>query len=303
MTVYVSADDYVAKEVFDAFESKTGIEVRWVGDAEASKTTALVERLIGERENPVADVFWSSDIMGALALQSEGLLEPIGSEVTQQWPLSLKDAELRWFAFSPRARVIAFNSEKDAKEELPIDWWSYANASFADPRFGTTGTHFAAMSLFEEEFSAFAPKLSSAPMLGGNAATVQAVIDGRARFAMTDSDDVFAAQAKGHPVDLIYPAHSSSTGMGTLYIPNVVCAIDGASQRAEAQAFIHFMLSDEVARILANSDSKNFPVQTEVQQEFPDLQMINPLDVDWWEVFRVKEQVVSGIMQSSNAAQ
>ncbi len=299
----MSADDYVAKEVFAAFTSKTGISVNWVGDTEASKTTALVQRIIQEKKNPIADVFWSSDIMGALALQSANVLEPCQTSVTTQWSSALKDKGMNWFAFSPRARVVAFNPEVENINELRTDWWSYASASFADPRFGTTGTHFAAMSQFEASFQKFQSNIGNAPMLGGNAATVQAVIDGRARFAMTDSDDVFAAKARGHSIDFILPRHDDSEGGGTLYIPNVVCIIRGAENRQEAEAFINFMLSDETARILARSHSKNFPVQSNVQAEFPELQMIDPLVIDWIDVFQVKEEVISGIMQSISTNQ
>ncbi len=298
LTVYVSADDYVAKEVFNAFTEQTSISINWVGDTEALKTTALVQRLIKEKEHPVADVFWSSDIMGALALQSAGVLEPCQTSVTLQWPSTLKDTGMHWFAFSPRARVIAFNPAVENRSELPTDWWSYASASFADPRFGTTGTHFAVMSRFENRFKEFEPNLRNTPMLGGNAATVQAVIDGRVRFAMTDSDDVFAAQARGHSIDYILPRHDGTEGGGTLYIPNVVCLIRGARHNEEAKAFINFMLSDKVARLLAKSHSKNFPVQPSVQLEFPNLQMIDPLVVEWEDVFDVKEQVISGLMES-----
>ncbi len=57
LTVYVSADEQIAREVFAAFTKKTGTVISWVGDTEASKTTALVQRLLRERERPVADVF------------------------------------------------------------------------------------------------------------------------------------------------------------------------------------------------------------------------------------------------------
>lgn len=303
LTVYVSADDYVAKEVFAAFTKKTGIRVNWVGDTEASKTTALVQRIIEEKENPVADVFWSSDIMGALALQSADVLEPCQTTVTTQWPSAHKDERLLWFAFSPRARVIAFNPEIDDEEDLPTDWWSYSSAAFADPRFGTTGTHFAAMSTIEQSFEKFQLGLGDSPMLGGNAATVQAVIDGRERFAMTDSDDVFVAMARGHSINFIFPRHSDAEGGGTLYIPNVVCLIRGTRNKESAEDFVNFMLSDETARILARSHSRNFPVQSTVQSEFPELQMVDPMVVDWDEVFQVKEEVVSGIMQSISTSQ
>ena len=50
VTVYVSADEQIAREVFSAFTIKTGIEVEWVGDTESSKNTSLVQRLIREKD-------------------------------------------------------------------------------------------------------------------------------------------------------------------------------------------------------------------------------------------------------------
>ena len=68
LVVYVSADEYIAREVILAFTQQTGIPVDWVGDTESSKTTGLVTRLRRESGNPVADVFWSSENIGTLQL-------------------------------------------------------------------------------------------------------------------------------------------------------------------------------------------------------------------------------------------
>ena len=61
VVVYCSADSYVATPIFEAFTEETGIEVRYLGDTEATKTVGLIEKLRAEKANPRADVFWSSD--------------------------------------------------------------------------------------------------------------------------------------------------------------------------------------------------------------------------------------------------
>ncbi|MHC5009094.1 MAG: hypothetical protein ACYTGF_17245 [Planctomycetota bacterium] len=60
VVLYVSADDHIARQVVGAFERETGIRVATVGDTEQTKTTGLANRLRAERDNPQADVFWSS---------------------------------------------------------------------------------------------------------------------------------------------------------------------------------------------------------------------------------------------------
>jgi ABC-type molybdate transport system substrate-binding protein len=73
LVVFVSADDFLARQVIHAFEEETGIRVEMVGDSEANKTTGLVTRIRNERYNPVADVFWSSEAFMMIQLADEGL--------------------------------------------------------------------------------------------------------------------------------------------------------------------------------------------------------------------------------------
>ena len=147
--------------------------MEWVGDTESSKNTSLVQRLIREKERPIADVFWSSENIGTLQLATEGILTSHKSNVTESWPEQYQDPAGLWFAFSPRARVIAYNPVETSRDEIPEYWWNFTDAAMADPRFGTTGTHLAVMASDDERFSLFVQGLRRKPLLGGNAATVR----------------------------------------------------------------------------------------------------------------------------------
>ncbi len=296
LTVYVSADEQLAREVFSAFTHKTGIEVAWVGDTEASKTTALVQRLLREKKIPVADVFWSSEILGTIKLAQEGVLQPCLSEKTQTWPEQYRDESLRWFAFSPRARVIAYDPRKIQRDQLPKTWWEYGDAAMADPRFGTTRTHVAVMSLFPEKFSEFLASTKGTYFLGGNAATLQQVIDGTKRFAMTDTDDVHFAIERGESVAMHFPMHSESEG--TLLIPNTVSIISGCEHEDLATEFVNYLLSDEVAELLASSTSHNIPLQRTVADKFPKLQVLSPLQVDYYKAAAFQDEAIARMMRS-----
>ena len=296
LTVYVSADEQLARDVFSAFTQKTGIEVAWVGDTEASKTTALVQRLLREKEMPIADVFWSSEILGTIKLAQEGALQPCLSDKTQAWPKEYRDESLRWFAFSPRARVIAYDPNKIQRDELPKTWWEYGDAAMADPRFGTTRTHVSVMSLFPEKFSEFLASSKGTYFLGGNAATLQQVIDGTKLFAMTDTDDVHSAIERGESVAVHYPMHSETEG--TLLIPNTVAIISGSEHEDLATEFVNYLLSDEIAEFLASSTSHNIPLQRTVADKFPELQVPYPLQVDYYKAAAIQEEAVSRMMRA-----
>ena len=62
VVVYTSLDQIFSEPVLREFEKETGIKVRAVYDVEATKTTGLVNRLIAEKNNPQADVFWNSEV-------------------------------------------------------------------------------------------------------------------------------------------------------------------------------------------------------------------------------------------------
>ncbi|MDP7005430.1 MAG: extracellular solute-binding protein [Phycisphaerales bacterium] len=298
VTVYVSADEQIARTVFNLFTERTGIEVLWVGDTESSKTTALVQRLIREKTNPVADVFWSSEIIGTINLADEDVLTSYTSEVAEKWPTNNRDDKYRWFGFSPRARVIAYDPTRTKTTDLPSMWWEYDQAAMADPRFGTTGTHLAVMSTFPEQYDKFTNKVKGNYLLGGNAATVRAVVNGLVEFAMTDTDDVHAAKENGASIEMYYPRHHEGEGGGTLLIPNTVAIINGCNHPDLAGTFVDFMLSDEVAIVLARSPSHNIPLQGHLAKQFPELVVEDPLVIDFAKAAEMHKKIMPSIIDT-----
>ncbi len=286
VVLYVSADEYIAREVIAAFEEKTGIVVDMVADAEAKKTTGLVERLRSERDNPLADVFWSSEIFMTISLADEGVLVPYQSEATGSWPEAFRDEDDRWYAFAGRARVIVYSTERVAAEDIPKTWTDLTNSYLkdriviADPRFGTTGGHLGAMKAYWDRNAM--PGYYSAYLLGlrdngvrmlpsGNAGVVRAIVAGEADLGFTDTDDVWAFQAQGAKIDLVYPdhTHEDEPGNGTLLIPNTVGMVAGGSNPGQAGRLIDFLLSEQVERILAESVSHNIPIRPSLSELYP----------------------------------
>ena len=198
--------------------------------------------------------------------------------------------------FPPRARVIAYDPKKISEEELPRFWWEYSDAVIADPRFGTTRTHVTVMAEFPKQREKLFAAMHQKPMLGGNAATLQAVIDGQALFAMTDSDDVYGAIERGKSVAMYLPRHYEGRGGGTLLIPNTAGIVSGCANPTLAKTFVDFLLSDEVATMLATSTSHNIPIQTSVAMQFPNLAVEDPLNVDFYKAASIEEVQITVVM-------
>ena len=107
VVVYTSLDKVFSQPILEAFEKETGIKVLPVYDSEATKTTGLVNRLIAEKGNPKADVFWNSETGRTIVLTKKGVLAKYVSPSAADIPGQFKDPEGCWTGFATgRAHTI-----------------------------------------------------------------------------------------------------------------------------------------------------------------------------------------------------
>lgn len=90
VVIYTSLDQVFSEPILQAFEKNTGIKVKISYDVEATKTTGLVNRLIAEKDNPQADVFWNSEIARTILLKNEGILALYFSSSAEDIPSQFK---------------------------------------------------------------------------------------------------------------------------------------------------------------------------------------------------------------------
>ena len=272
LVVYTSLDEVVAREELALFAGTTGsncgVAARY--DTEAMKTTGLANLLRAERDAPRADVFWSSEQFQMSALASEGVLARLADALLANWPKPWQDTNGRWIALNARARVLCFDSRKVDALGAPQLWSAFAAVEYpagiviADPRFGSTRGHFAAMRQVYEhaEPGLFARMLAGLKrshtrlLPGGNAAVVDAVLRGEAQFGFTDTDDVITAMQAGKPIGFTLPRHFNEgiAGGGTLLIPSTLGIIEGTARRACAEQCLEF-LSSPVAEVRSAQSS------------------------------------------------
>ena len=273
VVVYVSVDQAIAEPILARYAERTGSRVRPLFDTEATKTTGLANRIRREADRPRADVFWSSEPFAVHQLASEGRIQPMADEVWAAHPTAWRDPDGRWIAFAARGRVVAYDPTRLRPEDLPKTWRDVAAArwagevAIADPRFGTTRGHLGAMKAGwgPEAYTSWVRAMgenSVAVLPGGNAATVDAVVRGEVLLGLTDTDDVLAAKARGLTVEAFMPDHDPRrpNAGGTLMIPNSAGVVAGTSRPEPANAFLAFLGSAEVERMLRDSTSGNLQV-------------------------------------------
>src|SRR5215203_239619 len=151
VTAYVSADRPFSEPVLKEYERRSGVRVNVVYDTEETKSTGLANRLLAEKDRPQADVFWSNEPVRTLVLKSRGVLAPYKSPSASGIPAALVDPEGSWTGFSARIRVIAYNTKLVKADDAPRSVLDLADpkwrgqVAIADPRFGSTSFHVAAL--------------------------------------------------------------------------------------------------------------------------------------------------------------
>ncbi|MDO8094989.1 MAG: iron ABC transporter substrate-binding protein, partial [Candidatus Brocadiales bacterium] len=123
VVVYVSEDRVFSEPILMDFERDTGIRVKAVYDTEETKSTGVMNRLLAEKDNPQADVYWANEPIRAIALKQRGISEPYLSPNAKGIPSDFKDPEGYWTGFSARVRVLIVSGEG----ETPASIFAYTN--------------------------------------------------------------------------------------------------------------------------------------------------------------------------------
>ena len=304
VVIYTSVDQIFSEPILDKFEETTGIKVKAVYDVEATKTTGLVNRLIAEKENPLADVWWNGEIAQTILLKEEGILTPYSSPEAAGIPDAYIDPEDYWTGFGGRARVCLVNTELMNPEEYPSSIYDFLNKQYpadqiaiAYPIFGTTATHVAALyaTLGPEEAASFFTALSerNVRVVDGNGVVRDLVADGSIMFGLTDTDDSIGAIERGAPVEMVF-LDQGEDEMGTLLIPNTVAMVKDGPNVEEAKILIDYLLGEETVSELVEMGWFQLPLRgLEVDQEYFDANSVKGMDVNYVEIYGFIEQAKS----------
>ncbi len=290
VTIYVSQDRVFSEPILRAYEQKTGVKVNGVYDTEETKSTGLANRLLAEKNHPQADVFWSNEPVRTLVLKKRGVLAPYKSPSAVGIPDVFKDAEGYWTGFSARSRVIVYNMKLVKPEEAPksvLDLtdpkWK-GQVAIADPRFGTTSFHVAALyaELGDERADEFFRKLKAndVKIVSANSIVRDLVARGEVKVGLTDTDDVNVALEDKQPVAMVFPDRD---GMGVPVMPNMVSLIAGAPHAEAGKKLIDYLVSPEVERMLSQSEAVQIPLHSGIEgpKNMPSISSLKPMTLDY----------------------
>jgi len=302
VTVYVSTDRVFSEPVLREYERRSGVKVNAVYDTEETKSTGLANRLIAEKPRPQADVFWSNEPVRTLVLKARAVLTPYRSPSADGIPAALIDPDGYWTGFSARIRVIAYNTKLVKPEEAPQSVFDLADpqwrgqVAIADPRFGSTSFHVAALYALagDEKMDEFFRRLKAngVRVVDGNSVVRDLVARGEVKVGLTDTDDVNVAIEDGQPIGMVLP---DKEGLGVPVMPNMVSLITNAPHPEEGRKLIDYLLSKDVERGLALSEAVQIPLHAGVPgpKNIPAIETFKPMTLDYAKAANRVEDVTS----------
>ena len=284
LVLYCGVDQDQSQVLVDRYEEEAGVEVAFHGEKEAFRSVGLPQRLELEREQPLADVWWSNEIMHMVDLAGRGLIAPLPRGLAEQFPPAWRDPSGRYLLFGARARVLLVNTEllpdpedRPARVQDLLDprWFERGLlTTMAEPLTGTTYTH--AVSWFTRDAdgarafygdAAEAARAGRMKLVKSNGQVMRLVSDSanKVAFGLTDTDDAWIAisEAKA-PVIVIYPDQGEGQP-GTLIIPNTAGLVAGGPNPEAGAAFLRWLAKPETEAALAASRSAQIPVRPEVE--------------------------------------
>lgn len=271
VTVYVSEDQVFSEPILKDFEKETGIKVKAIYDSEESKSTGVMNRLLAEKRNPQADVYWANEPIRAEVLRGKGILAPYVSPNAKGIEAIYIGKEHMWTGFSARIRLFVVHKDAHMKPSSTMD---YANSALvgkgviANPLFGTTTAHIAALFtvLGERKSKAFLEKLKTnkTAISTSNGESADFVASGKYDFSLVDSDDAISRLRQNKPIEFIYPDQKEGK-MGVFVVPNAVMLIKGSKNPDNAKKLIDYLLSKKSEAKLALADCAQIPLHKGVK--------------------------------------
>lgn len=297
VVVYNTVDQIFSEPVLQDFEKETGIKVRAIFDTEETKSTGILNRLLAEKDNPQADVFWSGDPVRTIVLKDEGILASIQPENAKEIPSHFKDST--WIGFSARARVLIYNKNLLPEDSVPQSIFDLTNKQYkgkvaiANPLFGTTTFHIAALfsSLGNQKAEQFlqALKDNDVVIATSNGDVRKRVASGELPLGLTDTDDAFEAIEEGAPVGIVF---LDQEGIGTLIMPNTVSLIQGSPNTENGKRLIEYLLQKETETKLAQLAAQ-MPLHkgVPVPEHVPSLDNIRSMKIDYGQTAKKLQEI------------
>jgi iron(III) transport system substrate-binding protein len=284
ITLYNGQHEQTTDALVQAFEKQTGVTVKVRSDDE----DVLAQQIEQEGSRSPADVFFTENTPPLARLDDMGLLASAGGQALAAVPSTYSAADKNWVGVSARVSVLVYNTDKLKPSRLPK-----SVLDLADPEWKGK------LDIAPSETD-FAPIATSVAQDKGDAAAVswlEALKANAGPHQEPDNETLVANVNKGTTeIGLINHYYwyrlrdeVGQSGMHSAlatfapgddgYLLDVSGAgvLKSSKHQAAAQAFVAFLVSAAGQRVLAGSDSWEYPVGSGVTNpKLPPLSSFHP---------------------------
>ena len=262
--VYSERQPFLIEPLIDQYEKNSGNKIEWIFSKKG-----LVQKTILEKDNPVADIFLSSDIARLIDITEAGANVDI--PIMDKVPSNLQTQD--WTGLTMRTRVIYAHNDLNLNE---ISYEDLILPEYKGKVCTRSGFHPYNVSLFsaliahhgEEWFEDYIVKLKAnlaRKPQGNDRDQVKAIYAGVCDLSIGNHYYYFKMMADPdqkvwlEKVSLIFPnqdsygSHVNISGIAIINDKNYKSSLD----------FLKFLLSDQAQEIYAN-DNNEFPVNPNV---------------------------------------
>ena len=279
LVIYSGRSEALVQPVIDAFKAQyPDVEVLLKSGSNSELANALLE----EQNNPQADVFVTTELVTIQSLAQEGIFDAYRPQAADQIPAEFVGDEDVWVGLTRRARVIMYNTDLVSEEEAPKSIFDLTDPKWrgqialAGSTNGSIQAQIAAMRQLvgEEETEAWLTGLieNEATFFGGHTDVRQAVGAGEFKIGLVNHYYYHLQKAEGSPVGIVFPDQEADQ-IGLITNATAAAIVQGTDNRAAAEAFIDFLLSQEGQKLFAELNYE-YPLLSGVALS-PDVQ---PLD-------------------------
>ena len=305
IVVYSGREEELVAPLIEQFEQASGVQV----DVRYGDSAELAATLAEEGDASPADVFFAQDAGSLGAVAAEGLLAELPQELLERVDATHRDPEGRWVGTSGRVRVLAYNTDAVAEEEVPQSVLELTDSAW-EGRIGLPPTNasfqafVSAMRLTEgddatrewlEGIAANDPKLYES-----NSQVLEALAAGEIDVGLVNHYylSLLKAEQPDAPVENHYFGGGDPGGLVNVAGAGIVASTD---QPGEAEQFVEYLLSDAGQRFYAEeAEEAEYPLVDGVEPPsgVPPLESLEGPEVSLGELGAMLESTLQMISEA-----
>ncbi|WP_338898098.1 iron ABC transporter substrate-binding protein [Streptomyces sp. TG1A-60] len=289
LVIYSGRNEKLVKPILDKLEKAVGadVEVRYGDSAE------LAAQILEEGDRTKAGLFFSQDAGALGALSKEGMLAKLPQATLDKVDQAYRSGEGDWVGLSGRVRVIAYNPDEVAADEVPDSVHDVVEPEWKDKvGFAPTNASFQAfvtgMRVLEGDDATRKwledLKANGAKTYANNLATLDAVEAGEVSLGLVNHYYWYERVAeKGEDeVDARLHFLPGKDPGALINVAGAGVLADNGEQSATARKAVDYLLSEEAQTYFADR-TKEYPLAagvTSTVEGLPPLESLESPDID-----------------------